>query len=130
MEETSRLLTVKETCKYLRISPPTLYRMIERGEMVPVKIGKRTLFDKKDLDGLIDGSKGLPVKKPQPARRPRKETGPKSKPRGKASVEPGSETEAKPDALATVKPKREGKPKAPPEEKPKPKPKPEPDRLF
>jgi predicted DNA-binding transcriptional regulator AlpA len=29
MEEMSRLFTVTETCKYLRISPPTLYRMIE-----------------------------------------------------------------------------------------------------
>lgn len=58
MEEASRLLTVKETCSYLRISPPTLYRMIERRELVPVKIGKRTLFDKKDLDNYIDAAKG------------------------------------------------------------------------
>lgn len=126
MEEESRLLTVKETCKYLRISPPTLYRMIERGEMVPVKIGKRTLFDKKDLDGLIDGAKGAPLKKPQPPRRPRKEPGTKPKPRSKAPVEPepGSEGTSEPEA----KPRPERKPKAPPKEKPKPKP--EPDRLF
>jgi excisionase family DNA binding protein len=64
MEETSRLFTVKETCKYLRISPPTLYRMIERDELVPVKIGKRTLFDRKDLDMFIDAAKGPLVKKP------------------------------------------------------------------
>ncbi len=70
MEETSRLLTVKETCSYLRISPPTLYRMIERRELIPVKIGKRTLFDKKDLDRFIDAAKGpLERKPPKKARK-------------------------------------------------------------
>ena len=75
MEETSRLLTVKETCKYLRISPPTLYRMIERRELIPVKIGKRTLFDRSDLDKFIDAAKGpspqvkAVAKKPRPKRK-------------------------------------------------------------
>jgi excisionase family DNA binding protein len=73
MEETSRLLTVKETCNYLRISPPTLYRMIERRELVPVKIGKRTLFDRKDLDKYIDAAKGpLDRKAPKKPRKKRK----------------------------------------------------------
>jgi excisionase family DNA binding protein len=73
MEEASRLLTVKETCSYLRISPPTLYRMIERRELVPVKIGKRTLFDKKDLDNYIDAAKGpLDRKVPKKPRKKRK----------------------------------------------------------
>lgn len=73
MEEASRLLTVKETCTYLRISPPTLYRMIDRRELVPVKIGKRTLFDRKDLDKYIDAAKGplnrSPIKKPRRKRK-------------------------------------------------------------
>ncbi len=73
MEEASRLLTVKETCSYLRISPPTLYRMIDRRELVPVKIGKRTLFDRKDLDKYIDAAKGPlnrnVVKKPRKKRK-------------------------------------------------------------
>ena len=74
MEETSRLLTVKETCKYLRISPPTLYRMLERRELIPVKIGKRTLFDKSDLDKFIDAAKGPAprVKAPKKPRAKRK----------------------------------------------------------
>lgn len=70
MEETSRLLTVKETCKYLRISAPTLYRMLERHELTPVKIGKHTLFDRKDLDKYIDAAKG-PLDK-NPPKKPRK----------------------------------------------------------
>ena len=70
MEEASRLLTVKETCLYLRISPPTLYRMIDRRELAPVKIGKRTLFDREDLDKYIDASKA-PLNKKEP-KKPRK----------------------------------------------------------
>jgi excisionase family DNA binding protein len=70
MEELSRLLTVKETCNYLRISPPTLYRMLDRHELAPVKIGKRTLFDRKDLDTYIDAAKG-PLDRKPPAK-PRK----------------------------------------------------------
>ena len=70
MEEPSRLLTVKETCNYLRISPPTLYRMLDRKELIPVKIGKRTLFDRGDLDKYIDAAKGPLDRKP--AKKPRK----------------------------------------------------------
>ncbi len=79
MEATSRLLTVKETCKYLRISPPTLYRMIDRKELVPVKIGKRTLFDRKDLDKYIDAAKG-PLDRNPPKKRPRKKQKSKASP--------------------------------------------------
>jgi excisionase family DNA binding protein len=105
MEETSRLLTVRETCKYLRISAPTLYRMLERKELVPVKIGKRTLFDRKDLDTYIDASKG-------PA--PKKRTKKVGRPKGKAKP--------KTDLQAEPKPKRAPKPKE--------KETPLPDRLF
>ena len=38
----------------------SLYRMIERKEIVPVKIGGRTLIDRKDLDDLIEKSKARP----------------------------------------------------------------------
>ena len=53
-----RLLTVKEACEYLRIGRSTLYRHIKQGKIKPVKIGKRTLIDKNDLDRLIEESKG------------------------------------------------------------------------
>ncbi len=77
MEGTSRLLTVRETCSYLRISPPTLYRMLERRELTPVKIGKRTLFDKSDLDKYIDAAKA-------PAPRVRTPKKPRAKRKSKA----------------------------------------------
>ncbi len=57
MEE-RRLLTVKEACDYLRISKVSLYKLINQGKLKPVKIGKRTLIDKADLDRLIEESKG------------------------------------------------------------------------
>ena len=78
MEEASRLLTVKETCLYLRISPPTLYRMIDRHELAPVKIGKRTLFDREDLDKYIDAAKA-PLAKKEP-KKPGKKRKPKAVP--------------------------------------------------
>ncbi|EDP75545.1 helix-turn-helix domain-containing protein [Hydrogenivirga sp. 128-5-R1-1] len=52
-----RLFTVKEALEYLRISRPTFYRLIKQGKIKPVKIGKRTLIDKNDLDRLIEESK-------------------------------------------------------------------------
>ena len=53
-----RLLTVKEATQYLKISKVTLYKLIKQGKIKPVKIGKRTLIDKNDLDRLIEESKG------------------------------------------------------------------------
>jgi len=58
-EETKRLFTVNEACIYLSISRMSLYRMMERKEITPVKIGNRTLFDKRDLDEFIEKSKKL-----------------------------------------------------------------------
>lgn len=58
MSADHRLLTIKEACDYLRISRATLYRFINQGKLKPVKIGKRTLIDKADLDRLIEESKG------------------------------------------------------------------------
>ena len=55
--EERRLLTVNEALEYLRISRPTFYRLIKQGKIKPVKIGKRTLIDKADLDRLIEESK-------------------------------------------------------------------------
>ena len=54
-----RLLSVKEACFYLHLSRTTLYHMIERKEILPVVIGGRTLFDKNDLDELIENVKAV-----------------------------------------------------------------------
>ena len=60
-----RLLSVKEAGHYLHLSRATLYHMIERKEIIPVNIGGRTLFDRKDLDELIEKAK-TPGARPTP----------------------------------------------------------------
>ena len=56
-EEIKRLFTVNEACTYLSISRMSLYRMMGRKEIATVKIGNRTLFDKRDLDEFIEKAK-------------------------------------------------------------------------
>ena len=52
-----KLLTVEDVMDTLRISRPTLYRMLNSGRLQPVRIGKRTLFDPADIRGLIKEAK-------------------------------------------------------------------------
>lgn len=47
------VLTSKEVMAYLRISKPTLYRMIRVGDLRAVKIGKNYRFLKKDVERLL-----------------------------------------------------------------------------
>jgi len=49
-----KLLTVREACEYLSISKATLYKLIKKGKIKPVKIGKSTRLDKEDLDKLVE----------------------------------------------------------------------------
>ena len=52
-----KLYTVQETIAYLRISRPNLYRLIQRGELQPINIGKRTLFTEGELERFINSLK-------------------------------------------------------------------------
>lgn len=47
-------LSIAETCKLLGISRRTVYRMIERGELITGKAGKRTILRRSDLDKLFE----------------------------------------------------------------------------
>ena len=79
-ESAKRLLTVKQACAYLSISHTTLYRMIAGKEIAPVLIGGRTLFDRKDLDDLIEKAKS-------PGQQPIREKGRKGRaPKDKRSA--------------------------------------------
>src|SRR6201982_2691423 len=44
------LLTVKETAKYLRIPLPTVYYLVQRGQLPPIQIGGRWRIKKSSLD--------------------------------------------------------------------------------
>jgi excisionase family DNA binding protein len=48
------LFTFKETLEFLRISRSKLDRMIKNREVPFVKLGKRILFRKVDLDRLVE----------------------------------------------------------------------------
>jgi excisionase family DNA binding protein len=52
-----KLLTVEDVMANLRISRPTLYRLLKSGHLTPVRIGKRTLFDPLDIRAFVTASK-------------------------------------------------------------------------
>lgn len=46
-------LSIADTCKLVGISRRTVYRMIERGELIKGKAGKRTIIRRSDLEQLL-----------------------------------------------------------------------------
>jgi excisionase family DNA binding protein len=57
------LLTVKETAEYLRISPSTVYYLVQRGKIPAIQIGGRWRIKKSPLDRAIlrQDSQGQPT---------------------------------------------------------------------
>ena len=53
-------LSVQDTCKLLGISHRTIYRLLQRGELKAVKVGKRTIFKRSEIDRLFE----LPISVP------------------------------------------------------------------
>ena len=52
-----RLLGVREAALYLSLSHWTVRQLVWDGQLPAVRIGRRLLFDVRDLDALIDRSK-------------------------------------------------------------------------
>ena len=52
-----RLLKVREVAVYLGIRPATVYAWARAQKLPSLKIGGRLLFDRRDLDRLIEKSK-------------------------------------------------------------------------
>lgn len=52
--ELENLLTLKEVAKLLRLSPQTLYKMLEQGEIPAVKIGSQWRFDREQLKSWLE----------------------------------------------------------------------------
>lgn len=61
-------LSIAETCKLIGISRRTVYRMIERGELITGKAGKRTIIRRSDIEQLLF-EQPRPVT-PQPEKQP------------------------------------------------------------
>ena len=57
LKSMERLHTVQETMKALRISRTSLYSLIEKGSIKPIKIGGRTLFPETELTRFIEDLK-------------------------------------------------------------------------
>src|ERR1700730_7843622 len=57
------LLTVKETAEYLRIPAPTVYYLVQRGQIPAIQIGGRWRIKKSSLDRdiLRQGKQGQPT---------------------------------------------------------------------
>ncbi|MEM7247941.1 MAG: helix-turn-helix domain-containing protein [Acidobacteriota bacterium] len=59
------LLTVKEVAKLLRLSPQTLYKMLENGEIPALRIGKQWRFESQAVrDWLANRGEGAPTALP------------------------------------------------------------------
>lgn len=55
--EQSDLLTIKEASKILKVSEPTVWRLLKEGKLRRVKLGtKTTRIIKADIDKLIESS--------------------------------------------------------------------------
>jgi excisionase family DNA binding protein len=52
--EMEELITLEELSKYLKISKPTLYKMVERGKIPALKIASQWRFKKEDIDGWVE----------------------------------------------------------------------------
>jgi len=53
-------ITVDEIAEYLRISRMTVVRMIEKGELPALKIGRQWRIQKEDFEKWIRGKKNNP----------------------------------------------------------------------
>jgi putative molybdopterin biosynthesis protein len=54
------LLSVNEVAALLKISRPSVYRMIRRGELRPYRVGERLRFNAHEIDELLERSRGEP----------------------------------------------------------------------
>jgi excisionase family DNA binding protein len=59
----SRLLGREQTAMYLGVTTRSLDRLVAKGVLMPVKIVgvRRTLFDRHDLDALVESAKQSPI---------------------------------------------------------------------
>ena len=56
--ELEPLLTIRAVCEMLGVSKPTLYRLINAGHLVPIRIGLSPRFEPNELRRYIDQRRG------------------------------------------------------------------------
>ena len=57
LDPDKQLLTVEETAKYFGVRKSTIYSWAWRRKIPSVKMGRRLLFDREDLDRVIEAGK-------------------------------------------------------------------------
>ncbi len=58
-------LNIREAAEYLRISPHTLYKLVERSEVPAAKVGGSWRLSPAALDEFLDGKKSSPARSPE-----------------------------------------------------------------
>ena len=66
------LLDKRAAAKYLGIHPDTLMSEVRSGRLLGFKIGYRWRFDRRDLDGYVDGRRREAAQAAQAARAPKR----------------------------------------------------------
>jgi len=51
--QAKEFLSVTETCLLLGISRASLYRYIARGQLIPIRLGKRVIIHRKSINNLL-----------------------------------------------------------------------------
>ena len=52
----TRLMTVEEVARYLRVTEKTIYRLLERGSIPATKVGRQWRFDSTLIDEWLQRS--------------------------------------------------------------------------
>jgi len=52
--EMEKLITLEELSRYLKISKPTLYKMVEKGKIPALKIASQWRFKKDDINRWVE----------------------------------------------------------------------------
>jgi excisionase family DNA binding protein len=60
-EPKSELMTAEETCRYLKITPRTLYRYLRNRQIPAFKLGKEWRFVRSDLEQWIRNRTNPPL---------------------------------------------------------------------
>ena len=60
-EPKSELMTAEETCRYLKITPRTLYRYLRTRQIPAFKLGKEWRFVRSDLEQWIRNRTNAPL---------------------------------------------------------------------
>jgi excisionase family DNA binding protein len=53
-EDLEQLLTIAQCCELLQVSKQTLYRLINSGELAPIRVGERSRFAPADVRAYLE----------------------------------------------------------------------------